>query len=100
MKKFLFLVMAALLVGASVTSCKGKSESNKLNDSIAELMGKMIGTDLKAGMQMNPEMSQELDINGVAEVAPATWKIKFKDLSAPTITGDAVVTTAPTITSE
>ena len=45
-------------------------------------------------------MSQELDINGVAEVAPATWKIKFKDLSAPTITGDAVVTTAPTITSD
>ncbi len=72
MKKFLFLVMAALLVGASVTSCKGKSESNKLNDSIAELMGKMIGTDLKAGMQMNPEMSQELDIDqlmkGITEI--------------------------------
>ena len=45
-------------------------------------------------------MSTDLTINGSAEVFPASWDIKFKDLSSPTITGDAVVTTAPTITSD
>ena len=45
-------------------------------------------------------MSKDLTINGTAEVVPASWDIKFKDLSSPTITGDAVVTTAPTITSD
>ena len=45
-------------------------------------------------------MSTDLTINGSAEVVPASWDIKFKDLSSPTITGDAVVTTAPTITSD
>ena len=45
-------------------------------------------------------MQQQLDIEGVAEVVPANWDIKFKELSAPTITGGAVVTTAPTITGD
>lgn len=45
-------------------------------------------------------MSKDLTINGSAEVVPASWDIKFKDLSSPTITGDAEVTTAPTITSD
>ena len=45
-------------------------------------------------------MSQELEINGVAEVAPATWKIKFKDITTPTTTGDAVVTSEPNLASD
>ena len=45
-------------------------------------------------------MSTDLTINGSAEVVPASWDIKFKDLSSPTIAGDAEVTTAPTITSD
>ena len=45
-------------------------------------------------------MSTDLTINGSAEVVPSSWNIKFKDLSSPTITGDAEVTTAPTITSD
>lgn len=45
-------------------------------------------------------MSTDLTINGSAEVVPASWDIKFKDLSSPTITGDAEVTTTPTITSD
>ncbi len=46
MKKFLFLAVAVLLVGTTVTSCKGKSESDKLNDSIAEALGNFMGTNL------------------------------------------------------
>jgi len=42
-------------------------------------------------------MSQNLTISGTAEVVPATWKIKFANLSSPTLAGDAEVTTAPTI---
>lgn len=45
-------------------------------------------------------MSTDLTINGSAEVVPSSWDIKFKDLSSPTIAGDAEVTTAPTITSD
>ena len=45
-------------------------------------------------------MSTDLTINGSAEVVPSSWDIKFKDLSSPTITGAAEVTTAPTITSD
>ena len=45
-------------------------------------------------------MSTDLTINGSAEVVPSSWDIKFKDLSSPTITGDAEVTTTPTITSD
>ena len=45
-------------------------------------------------------MSTDLTINGSAEVVPSSWDIKFKDLSSPTITWDAEVTTAPTITSD
>jgi len=43
-------------------------------------------------------MSQELTINGQAEVTPATWKIKFTNLGTPQITGDASVATTPTLT--
>lgn len=42
-------------------------------------------------------MSQNLTISGTAEVVPATWKIKFANLSSPTVAGDAEVTTPPTI---
>ena len=34
-------------------------------------------------------MSQELNINGQAEVTPASWKIVFKNLSSAAIVGDA-----------
>ena len=42
-------------------------------------------------------LSQTLTINGSATVNTATWDIHFKNLSEPTLTGDAAVTTAPTI---
>lgn len=42
-------------------------------------------------------MSQNLTISGTAEVVPATWKIKFANLSSATVAGDAEVTTPPTI---
>ena len=45
-------------------------------------------------------MSTNLDIQGQAEVIPASWKIRFENLSAPSITGDASVTTGPTITND
>lgn len=45
-------------------------------------------------------MSTELTINGTTEVVPATWKIKFQNISNATITGAAEVTTAPTIQSD
>ena len=45
-------------------------------------------------------MSSTLTINGTAQVAPATWKIKFTNLKQDSITGDAEVTTAPQITSD
>ena len=44
-------------------------------------------------------MSTELTINGTTTVVPATWKIKFQDLSK--VSGDdALITTAPQITSD
>lgn len=61
MKKFLFLVMAALLLGTTVTGCKGKSQADKTNDSIAEIMGKIEGTQMKSRFQQNPEMLEQLD---------------------------------------
>ncbi len=61
MKKFLFLALAALLLGATVTSCKGKTQSDKATDSIAELMGKMEGTQLKMRFQENPAMEEQID---------------------------------------
>ncbi|MBO4721943.1 MAG: FKBP-type peptidyl-prolyl cis-trans isomerase [Muribaculaceae bacterium] len=61
MKKFLFLAMVALLVGTTVTGCKGKSQSNKINDSIAELTGNFWGTQLKATFQFMPERFQDTD---------------------------------------
>lgn len=42
-------------------------------------------------------LSQTLTINGSATVNTATWDIHFANLSEPTLTGDAAVTTAPTI---
>lgn len=45
-------------------------------------------------------MSTELKINGAANVVPASWKIKFNNLSQPTILGAAEVTTAPIIQSD
>ena len=43
-------------------------------------------------------MSQELNIEGQTEVVPASWKIKFDNLSSPTITGAATVEHTPTLT--
>ena len=44
-------------------------------------------------------MSTELTINGTASVVPATWKVKFQNLSK--VTGeDANIITAPQITSD
>ena len=45
-------------------------------------------------------MSTDLDIKGQAEVVPASWKIRFENLSSATITGAATVTTAPTIQND
>ena len=45
-------------------------------------------------------MSTELRVNGTTTVAPANWKIKFLNLSSPTIVGDASVETAPQIQSD
>ena len=45
-------------------------------------------------------MSTQLNVNGSANVVPASWKIKFNNLSDATITGNALVTTAPTIQSD
>jgi len=42
-------------------------------------------------------MSTSLQIDGTARMNPASWEIKFENLSAPTITGDATVITAPTL---
>ena len=44
-------------------------------------------------------MSTELSINGTTDVVPATWKIKFQNLSK--VTGsDDLIATAPQITSD
>ena len=45
-------------------------------------------------------MSTQLTITGTTTIVPATWKIKFQNLSSPSITGAASVTTAPTIESD
>lgn len=45
-------------------------------------------------------MSSQLNINGTANVVPASWKVKFDNLSSPSITGDAEITAAPTIDSD
>ena len=45
-------------------------------------------------------MSTDLDIKGQAEVVPASWKIRFENLSSPTILGAATVKTAPTIQND
>ena len=45
-------------------------------------------------------LSETLTINGSATVNTASWDIHFKNLSSPTLTGDAAVTTAPTIDSK
>lgn len=45
-------------------------------------------------------MSTELRVTGTANVVPASWKIKFTNLSNPTIVGTAQVTKAPTIQSD
>ena len=42
-------------------------------------------------------LSQTLTINGSATVNTASWDIHFKNLSTPTLTGGAAVTTAPAI---
>lgn len=45
-------------------------------------------------------VSTNLNINGTASVVPATWKIRFTNLSAPSITGAAEVVNAPIIQSD
>lgn len=45
-------------------------------------------------------MSTTLSVSGVTEMAPASWKIKFENLSNPTLTGSATVVTAPVITGD
>ena len=42
-------------------------------------------------------MSTQLNISGTAEVNPASWNIKFANLSGPNLTGAATESTAPTI---
>ena len=43
-------------------------------------------------------MSQELTIEGQTEIIPATWKIKFDNMSTASLTGAASVKDAPEIT--
>ena len=45
-------------------------------------------------------MSSQLNVNGTANVVPASWKVKFDNLSSPTVSGDAEVVQAPTIESD
>ena len=45
-------------------------------------------------------MSSQLNVNGTANVVPASWKVKFNNLSSPTITGDAEVVQAPVVESD
>lgn len=45
-------------------------------------------------------MSTTLNMNGVANVTPASWKIKFQNLSNASITGYAEVLSNPTIQSD
>ena len=45
-------------------------------------------------------MSTQLNVNGTANVVPATWKVKFSNLSSPTVEGDAEVVQAPVIESD
>ena len=45
-------------------------------------------------------MSTQLNINGTANVVPASWKVKFNNLSSATVSGDAEVVQAPTIESD
>lgn len=45
-------------------------------------------------------MSSNLNVKGQSEVVPASWKIKFKDISNPITTGTAEVVTAPQIESD
>ena len=45
-------------------------------------------------------MSSQLRITGAANMTPATWKIKFTNLSNPTISGAAEVISNPTIQSD
>ena len=44
-------------------------------------------------------MSTQLTVTGTTTIVPATWKIKFQNLSSPAITGTAKVVTAPEIQS-
>lgn len=43
-------------------------------------------------------MNQTLNINGVANFNPATWNVKFANLSSPIINGSANVNVAPVLT--
>jgi len=44
-------------------------------------------------------MSTTLQITGTAEMNPATWDIRFGNLSAPTIVGGATVLQSPTLSN-
>ena len=72
MKKFLSLALVAILLGATVTGCKGKSESNnKANDSIATILGDNYGEMLKSNMKQNPELAdldKEQFIKGIETI--------------------------------
>ena len=72
MKKFLSLALVAIILGATVTGCKGKSESNnKANDSIATILGDNYGEMLKSNMKQNPELAdldKEQIIKGIETI--------------------------------
>ena len=60
MKKLLFWALATLVIGSAITSCKGKSQSDSINDSIATTMGKLTAAEIKASLHDDPEMSEKL----------------------------------------
>ena len=89
MKKFLSLVMVALLLG-TVAGCKGKSsESTKLNDSLATEIGEMIGTGLKAQFSQAPEgqFDQDMFIKGVEAALKADTTKRTTSYNAGFMTG-------------
>ena len=45
-------------------------------------------------------MSSTLNVSGVSTMTPASWKIKFDNLSNPQINGDASIVVAPTISGD
>ena len=71
--------------------------TNKKTLGIAALIALFV--TIIGGFVVYAALTQRLDIQGSADFVPESWKVNFKDgtLSTPVLTGDATVTTAPTL---